>query len=246
MVSKSQIKLIKSLAQKKYRHRNKLFIVEGKKSIREFLNSNIQLEKLFTVEDCFEAPQEKMQIISEADLHKISQLRTSQTALALFKIPEVGKPKIEGLKVALDGIRDPGNLGTIIRLCDWFGITTLLCSKDTTDAYNPKVVQASMGSLARVEVAYLNINDLLEAAKGFPVIGSFMEGENVYLSNLPTEGILVMGNEANGISQELQSLITNKIGIPQFGKSGKTESLNVATATAILLSEFKRRSFTGM
>lgn len=243
MVSKSQIKLIKSLAQKKYRHRNNLFIVEGKKSIREFLNSKFKLEQLFTIEDCFEAPPEKVQIISEADLHKITQLKTPQTALALFRIPENQIPTAQGFFIALDGVRDPGNLGTIIRLCDWFGVSRLVCSEDTADAYNPKVVQASMGSLSRVEITYVNLGEFLQTAQ-LPVIGSFMEGENVYLSKLPTEGILVMGNEANGISDQVKAHVIKKIGIPHFGDTGKTESLNVATATAILLSEFKRRSFT--
>lgn len=244
MLSKSQIKLIKSLAQKKYRHRNNMFVVEGKKSISEFLSSDFQLNKLFSLEDCFEAPAEKTEIISEGELKQISQLTTPQTALAVFEIPKGKEPLARGFLIALDGVRDPGNLGTIIRLCDWFGINNLVCSKDTADAYNPKVVQASMGSLTRVEVAYVDIPEFLENSQ-LPVFGAFMEGENVYKVDLPTEGILVMGNEANGISDSVKAFVAKKIGIPQFGNSGKTESLNVATATAILLSEFKRGVFTG-
>lgn len=143
------------------------------------------------------------------------------------------------LKVALDAIRDPGNLGTIIRLCDWFGITQLICSTDTVDCYNPKVVQASMGSLARVEVEYVDLKDYLSNTK-LPVYGAFMDGESIYKESLPQEGILVMGNEANGVHPEIEALVNKRISIPRFGELQETESLNVATATAIILSEFKR------
>lgn len=241
MVSKSQIKLIRSLAQKKYRLKNAMFIVEGKKSIKEFLTSRFPLEKLFTTEDCFEAPQSKTELISEPDLKKISQLKSPQTALGVFRLSGQEPSRPSGLLVALDGIRDPGNLGTIIRLCDWFGISHLICSPDTADVFNPKVVQASMGSLTRVEVIYNDLGEFIQNSGDLPVFGAFMEGENIYTKTLPTEGILVMGNEANGISEEIQQLITQKVGIPRFGDSRETESLNVATATAILLSEFKRR-----
>ena len=138
----------------------------------------------------------------------------------------------------MDAVRDPGNLGTIIRLCDWFGVTQLICSKDTTDCYNPKVVQATMGSLARVSICYTDIQKFI-AESSLPVYGAFMEGKNVYTQNLLQDAILVMGNEANGISEKIEKLITEKISIPQFGNQ-TTESLNVATATAILLSELKR------
>ncbi|HSP11765.1 MAG TPA: RNA methyltransferase [Salegentibacter sp.] len=241
MVSKSQIKLIRSLAQKKYRLKNAMFIVEGKKSIGEFLSSRFPLEKLFTTEDCFEAPVSKTELISEADLKKISQLKSPQTALGIFKISEQQLSNPTGLLVALDGVRDPGNLGTIIRLCDWFGISQLICSPDTADVFNPKVVQASMGSLTRVEIVYQDLAEFIQNSDDLPVFGAFMEGENIYTKSLPAEGILVMGNEANGISEKIQKLVTQKVGIPRFGDSKQTESLNVATATAILLSEFKRR-----
>ncbi|SFN41645.1 TrmH family RNA methyltransferase [Salegentibacter flavus] len=241
MVSKSQIKLIRSLGQKKYRLKNAMFIVEGEKSIREFLSSRFVLEKLYTTEDCFEIAASKIEIISEADLKKISQLKTPQIALAVFKIPKQESFRPQGLVVALDGVRDPGNLGTIIRLCDWFGIQNLICSSDTADIFNPKVVQASMGSLTRVEVVYSDLAEFIKNTDKLPVFGAFMEGENIYTKTLPAEGILVMGNEANGISEKIEKLITQKIGIPRFGDTNQTESLNVATATAILLSEFKRR-----
>ena len=144
-----------------------------------------------------------------------------------------------GLIIALDSIRDPGNLGTILRLCDWFGIHQIVCSKETVDIYNPKVVQATMGSITRVNVKYIDLNDFLSRTK-LPVFGTFMDGANIYKESLPQEGIIVMGNEANGISDELEGIIQNRLSIPRFGDLKKTESLNVATATAIILSEFRR------
>ncbi len=239
MVSKSQIKLITSLVQKKYRYKSRLFIVEGKKSIIEFLNSDLKLEKLYTTVSGFDAPEAQTEIITETELKKISQLKTPQTALALFVIPECRNTDYSGLILALDDVRDPGNLGTIIRLCDWFGIETLVCSKNTADAYNPKVVQASMGSLSRVKIFYRDLNAFISENE-LPVFGAFMNAENVYQTKLPKKAVLVMGNEANGISPEILVKINRQISIPAFGVSGKTESLNVATATAILLSEFRR------
>ena len=241
MVSKSQIKLITGLAQKKNRTKHGLFIVEGIKGINELLSSNLELDSLFTIQQIFNAPAAKIHEITEAELKKISGLTTPQTALAVFKIPKEKQTKITGLTLALDGIRDPGNLGTIIRLCDWFGIKNLVCSPDTVDCYNPKVVQATMGSITRVNIIYNPLEEIIKRAGDIPVLGAFMEGENVYTSHLPLEGILVMGNEANGISQEVEELVTKKISIPPFVNSSNTESLNVATATAVLLSEFRRQ-----
>jgi len=157
----------------------------------------------------------------------------------LFKIPEEKSNQSNGLIVALDAVNDPGNLGTIIRLCDWFGVSELICSKDTVDCYNQKVVQASMGSLTRISIKYVALENYLNETS-LPTFIADMDGENVYTSELPKEAILIMGNEANGVSDSIKQLIENKISIPRFGKIQATESLNVATATAILLSEFKR------
>ncbi|MGL5112649.1 MAG: TrmH family RNA methyltransferase [Flavobacterium sp.] len=240
MVSKNQIKLISSLHQKKFRNAHQLFIAEGVKGIQELLHSNFELEQLYVTVDPFEAvPFSKKTLITEGDLKKISALTTPNTCLAVFKIPKEKPILYSGLLVALDTIRDPGNMGTILRLCDWFGITQVLCSKETVDLYNPKVVQATMGSIARVNVNYVDLNICLQATK-LPVFGTFMEGENIYNSTLPAEGIIVLGNEANGISAEIEALVTQRITIPRFGDLQQTESLNVATATAIVLSEFKR------
>ena len=240
MVSKNQIKLITSLQQKKYRIANKLFFAEGVKGIQELLDSDFVLEHLYTTQNDFDAVSNEIKtIVSESDLKKLTALATSNSCLAVFKMP-TEKPIIEtGLIVALDSIRDPGNLGTILRLCDWFGIQQVLCSKETVDVYNPKVVQATMGSVARVNINYIDLNAFVATTK-LPVFGTFMDGTNIYKSVLPKEGIIIMGNEANGISTELEKLVTSRLTIPRFGNLQKTESLNVATATAIFLSEFRR------
>lgn len=244
MFSKSQIKFINSLSQKKYRQKHRMFLVEGKKAVSELLASQLRLHHLFTTEDIFEVPLDKKGLISITDLKKISQMSTPQTVLAVFEFPEPEDLKEEGLILALDGIQDPGNLGTIIRMCDWFGIKQLLCAEGTVDCYNPKVVQATMGSISRVNILYLDLAECLKNIRNdFPVYGSFLEGENIYAEELPAEGIIVMGNEANGISEQVELQIKNRLTIPQFGKSHDTESLNVATATAIVLSEFRRRIY---
>ncbi len=240
MLSKKEIRLIKQLHQKKYRQKEGLFVAEGIKVISEFLDSNFQLQHLYTTQS-FSVSPNLQTLISIAELHKISALKTPNKAVALFKIPLPKPIDTTVLCVALDAVRDPGNLGTIIRLCDWFGVTQLLCSTTTVDCYNFKVVQASMGSLKRVTVSYLNLESFLQTVS-VPVLGAFMKGENVYTSILPSAGILVLGNEANGISKRIEPICTRKISIPQFGAAKETESLNVATATAILLSEFKRRT----
>jgi TrmH family RNA methyltransferase len=240
MVSKNQIKLISSLHQKKHRQTYQLFIAEGIKGIQELLDAHFELEHLYSTQTDFETVASNLKtLVSESDLKKMSALASPNTCLAVFKIPEVKVINSSELIVALDDIRDPGNLGTILRLCDWFGIQQLICSKETVDVYNPKVVQATMGSIARVNVTYIDLNDFIASSK-LPVFGTFMDGENIYTTNLPQEGIIVMGNEANGISSDLEKIIKNRLTIPRFGTLQKTESLNVATATAIVLSEFRR------
>ena len=176
MVSKNQIKLITSLQQKKYRFANKLFFAEGVKVIQELLHSNFELEHLYTTQNDFEEVSNvKKTLIDDNDLKKISALATPNTCLAVFKMPAEKKIIESGLILALDSVRDPGNLGTILRLCDWFGIKQLLCSKETVDIYNPKVVQATMGSIARVNVNYIDLNSFISQTK-LPVFGTFMDG----------------------------------------------------------------------
>lgn len=240
MLSKNQIKLITSLQQKKYRKQEQLFFAEGVKVVQELLHSNFELQELFTTkQDFLSVSKDKLHAISEAELKKISALATPNSCLAVFKIPKAKETKESGLILALDDVRDPGNLGTIIRLCDWFGIETLFCSEETVDIYNPKVVQATMGSISRVNVVYGDLENFLVKTK-LTVFGTFMDGKNIYQESLPNDGVIVMGNEANGISEAVEKLVTDRIAIPRFGDLQITESLNVATATAIILSEFKR------
>jgi TrmH family RNA methyltransferase len=241
MVSKNQIKWITSLQLKKYRLENQLFIAEGVKVIQELLQSNFVLEDLFATEEVFNSFSVKNKtVVTESEMKKITALSSASSCLAVFQMPKETKSSNKGLIVALDDIRDPGNLGTIIRLCDWFGIEQIICSKETVDVFNPKVVQATMGSIARVNIQYLDIKEFI-LNSNLPIFGTFMDGQNIYSEDLPADGIIVFGNEANGISAEIEKLVTNRIAIPRFGKLKKTESLNVATATAIILSEFCRR-----
>lgn len=240
-LTKNQIKLIVSLKQKKYRLKHQLFVVEGKKTVQEFLGSSYKLRYLYALEGSIESDFNELQVVSGAQLKKISALTTPQQMVAVFEIPKFKPIVANGLVLALDAVRDPGNLGTIIRLCDWFGVEHLVCSETTVDCYNPKVIQATMGSLTRVNVVYLDLAAFLKSAKDIK-IGAFMEGGNLYQTNLPQNGILVMGNEANGISPTIEALLDQHITIPSFSAHQATESLNVAMATAILLSEFKRQA----
>ena len=211
MVSKNQIKLITALQQKKYRKQHKLFFAEGIKVVQELLQSNFELQELYTTQSVFEGiTNQKVIPVTDAELKKISALITPNTCLGVFKMPDEKQPATKGLIVALDDVRDPGNLGTIIRLCDWFGIEQLVCSEQSVDLYNPKVVQATMGSISRVNVSYTNLEDYIANAT-LPVFGTFMDGENVYNQTLPQQGIIVLGNEANGISAAIEEKVTQKI-----------------------------------
>ena len=242
MVSKNQIKLINGLHLKKNRLANQLFLAEGVKVIQELLQSNFVLEHLYATEESFSSFSiTNKSVVSESEMKKITALSTPSSCLAVFQIPKQEQLANAGLLVALDDIRDPGNLGTIIRLCDWFGIEQIVCSKETVDLYNPKVVQATMGSIARVKLNYLDLEKFISETT-LPVFGTFMDGSNIYEEKLPNEGIIILGNEANGISKFIEKLVNNRIAIPRFGNLQKTESLNVATATAIVLSEFRRSS----
>ena len=239
-ISKSQLKIITSLSQKKYRQKHQLFIAEGLKVVNELLNSSFKIDTLFATDDFqTDISLDKIIRISDKDLQKISNLKAPNKVLGLFVIPDEKPLQKNGLTIVLDTINDPGNLGTIIRLCDWFGVSQLLCSAETVDCYNQKVVQASMGSLTRISIKYIDIEIYLKETN-LPTFIADMVGENVYKTVLPKEGILIMGNEANGVSDKIKTLIKNKISIPRFGEIQETESLNVAAATAILLSEFKR------
>jgi TrmH family RNA methyltransferase len=240
-LSKNHIKLITSLSQKKYRQKHQLFVVEGVKAVQEFLNSSYELEIVFSTDSDFISANKFIEV-TDQELKKISSLKNPNKVLAIFKIPNPINPInpiTGGLILALDSINDPGNLGTIIRLCDWFGIEQLVCSNETVDCFNSKVVQASMGSLTRVAISYLDLKKYLQNTS-VPIFIADMDGLNVYKTKLPDSAVLVLGNEANGISDDIKQLVTTKITIPRYGAIQQTESLNVATASAILLSEFRR------
>lgn len=241
MLTKNQSKRILSLKQKKQRLKQGLFIVEGPKVVQEFIDSNYELVEIFSINNNYAYFEGKLTIIDEKELKKISSLVTPNTVLAVFKIPTPIEVNANGLILALDELNNPGNLGTIIRLCDWFGIKDLVCSTTTVDCYNSKTVQAAMGSHTRVNIIYLDLELFLDA-QSF-TMGTFMDAKaSIYEMELPSSGVVVLGNEANGISDAIASKLNTRLAIPRFGLLKQTESLNVANAAAIVLSEFKRRS----
>ena len=240
MVTKNQIKLVASLQQKKYRTQHGLFVAEGKKLVSELLAEGLVPFKILVATTFTGSGFKEAVAVTPRDLKQMSGLATPSGILGVFYMPQPKAVQDTDWVVALDAVRDPGNLGTIIRLCDWFGVKHLVCSPDTVDCYNPKVLQATMGSIARVQISYLALGDFLKTT-GLPVYGAFMDGETVYKADIPEKGILVMGNEANGISKEVEQVVAKRVSIPQFG-ARSAESLNVATATAILLNEIRRVS----
>lgn len=237
MISKNDIKEIRSLGQKKFRDERGLFVVEGEKLVEEALRSGFEVVAHYRIED-----------IGEEAMARISQLTHPSPALAIVRQPAPAPLSIapDELILALDGIRDPGNLGTILRIADWFGIRQVLASEDTVELYNPKVVQATMGAVFRVRVHYVDLPAVLRCRvqTGLTdVYGTFLEGDNIYDVPLTQGGIIVMGSEAHGISAEVAATVTRKLFIPPFPADAHTsESLNVAVATAITCAEFRRRS----
>lgn len=249
MLSKAKIKYIRSLELKKKRKEERAFVAEGPKLVSE-LTGHFPCKLLLASPEwlkacpCMQAG-EIVEVTGE-ELSKASFMKAPQEVLAVFEQKEqtwdASFPS-RSLCLALDGIQDPGNLGTIIRLADWFGIEHVYCSPDTADAYSPKAVQASMGGLARVEIHYGSLPELLSLQEGIPIYGTFLNGENIYRHSLSEQGLIVMGNEGNGISREVEALVTRKLYIPNFPLGRKTsESLNVAVATAIVCAEFRRQA----
>jgi len=248
MLSKSTISLLKSLQQKKFRIEHGLFLVEGYKSVIDFANSAYQIVTIYHTNGIDPkllklSGKINFSEISLTDLEKISSLRSPQEIIALIKMPEWPILKDSELKgkfaIALDGIQDPGNMGTIIRTADWFGIQHIICSADTVDVYNPKVVQATMGSLAHVNVYYVELAEFLGGIN-IPLFGALLDGSNIYKTSFGDEGVVIMGNEGNGLRPEIIKLVQKAVTIP---RSGDAESLNVGIATAIFCSEIKRNSF---
>ena len=251
MLSKNKIKLIQSLNRKKIRDETGLFLVEGNKMVEEALRSELKIVTLVCTSEFLHIHPEiqfNVDELIETDIEtiqKASLLQNPQNSLALVLIPEHPVLNLtDDLILALDFIQDPGNLGSILRISDWFGIHTIVCSENTVDVFNPKVVQASMGAIFRVNIQYTNLEAFLNDAKNnnTPIYGTFLEGKDIYKEQLTPKGILVMGNEGNGISEPISKLITHRLFIPSFSsKKNKPESLNVAIAAAICCSEFKRR-----
>jgi len=244
MLSKAQIKLIRSLQNKKFRKETGLFVAEGKKLVEDIAGSSIKIEHTYATSRYTGTLQHTL--ITEDELSQISTLTTPQAILALCRIPESegALPVLTNdFAIALDDMRDPGNLGTIIRIADWFGINHIFCSDESVEVFNPKTVQATMGSIARVMVHYVHLSDVLAKYKheGIPVYGAMLHAKNVYEETLTQNGILVIGNEANGISENVARCVTHSISIPSYAKNSGPESLNAAVASAVLCAEIKRR-----
>lgn len=248
MLSKTKAKEVRGLERKKKRDEQQLFVAEGNKLVSDMLCA-FECEWLIAnaswIATQGDIPAKELVLAEKDDLKKVSFLKTPQDVLALFRIPHYALDDVDPtsqLVLALDGIQDPGNLGTIVRIADWFGIKHLLCSPDTADVYSPKTVQATMGALAHVHVHYTNLPDFIEKHKNVPVYGTFLDGENIYHKTLSANGILVMGNEGNGIRPETAASMTQRLYIPAYPPGHETtESLNVAIATAIVCAEFRRR-----
>ena len=252
MISKNQLKEVRQLELKKFRTAKGLFVAEGPKVVGDLL-------AVMPARQVFATPEwnppfacDPLVRISQEELHKLSFLQHPQQVVALFPIPlstdhdvdDLCKTARRELIMALDGVQDPGNLGTIIRLCDWFGITRLVCSHDTADAFNPKVVQATMGSIARVRVTYTDLPALCERLDTqTPIYGTLLDGDNLYSTPLSSHGMIVMGNEGKGLSPSMREKVTHRLRIPSYPPSRDTaESLNVAMATGIVCAEFRRRN----
>ena len=241
MITRAEILDIKSLATKQGREELGAFIAEGEKLVGEIHNSSLRIRRILQTKPIFS----EGEIISEKEMERISQLKTANSVLAVVETPKhnlsLANPT-KNLVLCLDRIQNPGNLGTIIRLADWFGISDIVCSEDTADCFNPKVIQATMGAILRVRVHYTNLAKWLDSHKGATIYGTFLEGENIYSAQLEKSGVIVMGNEGQGISDEVAKCVSHKLLIPPYptDRCG-SESLNVAVATAVICSEFRRR-----
>ncbi|MCQ2250142.1 MAG: RNA methyltransferase [Bacteroidales bacterium] len=252
MLSKNRIKQINALQQKKFRNESRTFVAEGHKVVAELLRSSLKIREIFATEDWASENAHKyantpISVCSADEIKKVSAMQTACNVVAEVEMrPDTTASALDknALYLAMDSVRDPGNLGTIIRIANWFGIDTILASSDCVDLYNPKVIQASMGSAFRVNVVYCNLPEKLQEARalGMPVYGTFLNGDNIYRASISPNGIIVLGNEGHGILPDTEALITNRLYIPT-GAPAQTapESLNVSTATAVVCSEFFRR-----
>lgn len=245
-MTKAEIQQLRALKDKRERDRERLFIAEGEKLVEEILDSHFVVRRVLTTDAKHKGA--NIELITKQEMERISQLTTPTTMLAVVEQPNnrLSIDKLcHNLVVALDGVQNPGNLGTIIRLADWFGVEEIICSRECADCYNPKVVQATMGAILRVRIHYVdNLSKLLHEARdmGMNIYGTLLDGNNIYHEKLDNKGIIVMGNEGRGVSDECRNMLTHKLLIPPFPADCPTsESLNVAMATGIILSEFRRR-----
>ncbi|GLT19153.1 RNA methyltransferase [Vibrio zhanjiangensis] len=242
MISKNQLKLLRALGQKKQRKAQGLFLVQGEKNVLELANSDLKTKQIFATADFLSSHQDRLHHFecvqaTEDELTKASTLVSNNAAIAVVEIPDTTAPKAEGIIIGLDGVSDPGNLGTIIRVADWYGIQHIVASNDCADPYNPKTISATMGSFGRVKVTQLDLPAYLEQSD-IPIYGAFLEGNSVHNARFSEQGILLMGSESHGIGHEAAQFVTDKITIPSFGGA---ESLNVAMATGIILDNMRRR-----
>lgn len=242
-LSKSTLSKIKSLGIKKYRDKFKLFVAEGITLVSDIQLSNLKIDSIYaTVEWIENNPESSAVEVSVKELGRMSSLKSPNQVLCVVEIPhhDSNLEKLSGLTLALDNISDPGNMGTIIRTADWFGIENIFCSKSSADVFNPKVVQASMGSISRVKVHYVELKSFFQSCKNkYPIYGLTTDGKNIYKQQIKRDVFLVIGNESQGISEDIESLLTSTLGIPAFGRA---ESLNAAVATAIACSEYRRNN----
>ena len=241
MITRAEILDIKSLATKQGREELGAFIAEGEKLVGEIRNSSLRIRRILQTKPIFA----EGELVSEKEMERISQLKSANSVLAVVELPTRKLANVQpskNLVLALDRVQNPGNLGTIIRLADWFGISDIVCSEDTADCFNPKVVQATMGAILRVRVHYTNLAKWLAEQRDTKIYGTFLEGENIYNAQLDKSGVIVMGNEGQGISAEVAKCVSHKLLIPLYpaDRCG-SESLNVAVATAVICSEFRRR-----
>ncbi|MBR5656402.1 MAG: RNA methyltransferase [Prevotella sp.] len=252
MISKAKLKYIHSLELKKNRRQEGAFVAEGPKVVGDLLcvmhpTLLIATEEWLHENRHLQKGGEWLEVTDE-ELAKASFLKHPQQVLAVFPTPQRSMPKVnlDDLSLMLDGVQDPGNVGTIIRIADWFGITDVFCSLDSADVYNPKVVQATMGSIARVNIHYTDLSELISGLpEGFPVYGTLLDGENIYETELQPRGVIVMGNEGNGLSADIIQKLTHRLLIPNYPPNRPTaDSLNVAVATAIVCAEFRRKSYS--
>ena len=245
MISKNQIKFIKQLELKKYRQREGLFVAEGPKVVGDLM-TRYRPTAIYATDDYTPPCAAEVQRISDDELRKVSFLQHPQQVVALFPLPshQMLPPSASTteLTLALDGVQDPGNIGTIIRIADWFGINRIVCSEETADAWNPKVVQATMGSIARVDISYTDLAAWIDQQpEGTPVYGTLLDGDDIYAQELSEGGVIIMGNEGKGLTEKVRRRVTRRLLIPSYRKDDTAESLNVAIATAIVCSEFRRR-----